>query len=93
MAKKGLGALGCRFLHCQVNLLRFRPLPSGLGPLPSNVRWTWSDSVGWTWSGHPGSEGVLWQGRWTWCTLSKWTWSGQSQEELVSWQGTAFEER
>ena len=46
-------------------------------PIPNNARWTWSDSVGWTWSGHPGSEGVLWQGRWTWYTLSKWTWSGQ----------------
>ena len=33
--------------------------------------------MGWTWSGHPGSEGVLWQGRWTWYTLSKWTWSGK----------------
>ena len=57
-------------------------------PIPGNVRWTWSDSVEWTWSGHPGFEGVLWQGRWTWYTLSKWTWSTQSQEELVSWQGT-----
>ena len=52
-------------------------MPGGPSPIPNNARWTWSDSVGWTWSGHPGSEGVLWQGRWTWYTLSKWTWSGQ----------------
>ena len=52
-------------------------LPGEPAPIPTNARWTWSDSAGWTWSGHPGSEGGLWQGRWTWYTLSKWTWSGK----------------